>query len=955
MSTLGTIFNELIDSINTSQDVLDANLESIEKRNKARRRVAERIDRIRLFRKLLVNVRMNIELIQDNKESTLRIHQLRAVRDLIEFLENEGYGDWTGHFVQPCGSGKTVLYGTIARLMDVQTLVLVPRSNLIDQTKSDWVTVAGVDAKEIGIVNQNSNEIDAQFVITNYQMHLSRMRNDPKYRSKMKKCELVICDEAHRALGNATGESIDQLDEYNEESILTKQEERSENTVFRDIQKYTNKNALKLGFTATPSLLRKSVGDRFGYAISRLSYADLVRAGILVKFKVMQIPAVIVPGEVQTNITARQERKILDREEVYLKGLRALQQLRGKVREKLLPVAFCSSIRDCDKLNEVAKLLGMKSAIVTSREYLRHPQKDHLRDAEQKLLNGEIDFISSVDKLQIGWNFPVLNTILQFRATLSAAILTQQAGRVSRMASGKNVAYVIEPRWKRNRSTTSSEADTTIIFEDVIGKKESKSRQLLLDDLEEGEEDADPFYWEIKKDQGEPSQNDEKEKENAHGSSEFVSKKLRFHKIPLTLAEAFHVTGETNLDAICEGWDNTKLEFTKIPTLEENGTVKIENQICVGLNLYASFNGVSISVLKKAIEIAGLQPVAVALTGSNYVPVYRLVEIENLQEIQDQIQLAHLSKEGGDVIIEGFLCIGLSAYASFHGLSYDVLKKSVENAGLQPMNFALSSRGEVGGKKVEVYKKSDVETLPYVQKKRLPELDQSTAQVAIQGKTCTSLSAFSRLYSLDVTMLGKAAKEEGVKCIGRAIYHTKVVDVYEVSALNKLAYVHDRFNLPRLSMDGEITLKGERHVSLSSFCSKNGLSFAHFQRNITNVKPKGFALTSRGRKIKIYRESDITPYADAFLRIQKLPRVDAITAEVQIDGEICVGLNALCLLHPSLSMGSLERNLKKEGIYPIGKAQSFGFEIDVYNKESVFAVPYVKERLKVAHGGRRQT
>ncbi|MFH1444405.1 MAG: DEAD/DEAH box helicase family protein [Candidatus Peregrinibacteria bacterium] len=848
----------LVQRIESAEEVLDASLASIERRRG--RGVAEKIDRLRLFRKFLVNIRLNTGAFEQ-APIPLRINQLQALHDLIAFLEDEGNGDRVGYFVQPSGAGKTVLYGAVARLMDVRTLTLVPRSNLLEQVKRDWVETLGMQEDSIGLVGGEHDELGRKFTIANYQSHLSRMRRDPKYRREAQECELVLCDEAHKSLGDATAGSIDALDLEFDRS-MSRRDEQTEETTFAHLSKYTSRRALKLGFTATPRLIQKSVRDRFKTLISQTSYSGLVQSGILAKFKVMQIPAHIYPEEVGNGITLSQETHILSREEIYRKAVEALQRMRQEIHERLLPIAFCSSIRECDKLQAVADEQGLSSSIVTGREYRRKPREDHIGRAEMQLLNGEIDLIASVDKLQVGWDFPPLNTILQMRATLSAAILTQEAGRVSRIAPGKSIAYVIEPRWRRNRPSEQEISHGRII----IRRKDAaapEGRGLPQDiagisgQADSTEENATPFYWETTLDK-------RKKRRQWKGSAvepsedqpQVMNTKLKFHKTPLTLAEAFHVLGEKDVDAICEGWHGEPLRHGTVLSLDEQGMVKINGHVAVGLNAFASIHGLGVTAIQKEADERKLTPIGIALSYVHYVPVYKLCEIQALSYVRDRLELERLT-EGGEVLIGGCICVGASAYAKLHGLNDQLLNKHITAAGLKPVGDAISRNW-----KIPVYRKSDIETLPYVQKcSHLQQVDTSTHQITIDSKVCIGLRSFAQLYGLSCVTLERSVQEEGLQPSGRALHYTRTIDVFPIQQLEELQYVRDRRYLPKIDQaTAEVILQGHACIGLKAFCSLHpGLYHSQLVQEIeiAGIEHAGFAISKSGAKVKVYNKATV--------------------------------------------------------------------------------------------------
>src|SRR3989344_2414125 len=227
----------LMQSILEAEETLCAKHDIVAKNNH------EYLDRISLFRKLTANMRKNANVFRGSGMK-LRINQLQALMLLMNFLEHEGYGGRIGYFKQPTGAGKTILFGIIARLMDVKTLILVPRTNLLSQTKRRLENPVGFPEEDVVICDDRANLPDNQIVITTYQSHVSRMNDDPRYSNMVKTCELIICDEAHRSLGRQTQEAIEQLDgEFDDE--MTARDEELQQTVLEHIDQYASKAALK--------------------------------------------------------------------------------------------------------------------------------------------------------------------------------------------------------------------------------------------------------------------------------------------------------------------------------------------------------------------------------------------------------------------------------------------------------------------------------------------------------------------------------------------------------------------------------------------------------------------------------------------------------------------------------------------------------------------------------------
>ncbi len=422
--------------------------------------VTNRIASLQLRIKLLVRLRENLHIFDDSALE-LRINQLRGLNKLAEFLAESDLQKLSGYFRQPTGSGKTVLFGIITRLFDVRTLILAPRTNLLTQAKDELKDVVEIPEEHIGIVMATEQEMDTPITISTYQSHLSRMKSDVEYQKAMANLELIICDEAHRSMGDQTHQSIVKAESeligvYDNE--ISEEEEQAEQEALEQLAKMPGK-ALRLGFTATPILANKNVADYFGPCISEEKYSDMIAAGICVPYKLIRVDGTVTELDLDKAMTEEREAEILQREGTYRKLLGAyaetLQLFRDKKHESEYPmraVAFCVNIAECDRFAEEAKAMGMRSMIVTGREAKGKNSEAVIQEAEEKLTNGEIDLIITVKKLAEGWNYKPANAAIWARACTSPADVIQGIGRTGRayldpVYGKKNESFVFETRW----------------------------------------------------------------------------------------------------------------------------------------------------------------------------------------------------------------------------------------------------------------------------------------------------------------------------------------------------------------------------------------------------------------------------------------------------------------------------------------------------------------------------
>lgn len=420
------------------------------------------LGRLRLSRRLLLNIACNLGIL-DDLPINLRSSQLFAIKDLVDFLKNLGIGQLMGYLRQATGAGKTVLFGILVLLLDVKTLILVPSITLLHQTKKEFMEALGISEDDIGIVGDDLFETGKKITIATYASHRNMLfgtwDRDAQYRDAVGDCPFWVCDEGHRALGELTADSIKGVgtiyaEDEGEENLEEEQAQEDEVTA-ADLNDPRFVNILKLAFTATPQLQGKSVEDIFPTKVSEIGMDQLVAAHILVPYRVIPIEASVYEAEIKgVDISARKELEILERERVFEKLLEQFEDHREKIfaetGEVLKTAVFCRTISQCDAFLKVAEAMGFSAMVVTSRE-TKEGGDAVLREAEEKLLSGEIDFVITVNKLAEGWNFPPLNAAILARAILSPAVMIQACGRACRSFFDKRFAYIFEPDWKVTR------------------------------------------------------------------------------------------------------------------------------------------------------------------------------------------------------------------------------------------------------------------------------------------------------------------------------------------------------------------------------------------------------------------------------------------------------------------------------------------------------------------------
>ncbi|MGI8904817.1 MAG: DEAD/DEAH box helicase family protein [Solirubrobacteraceae bacterium] len=227
---------------------------------------------------------------------------------------------------------------------------------------------------------------------------------------------IVICDEAHTALGEKTSASI----------------RRWAGPIF-------------IGMTATGALIARHVTDLFPTQTSRFDLAQAARRGVISPLRCIRIPPgpgvrtiAKVPlrrGEVDTEFDQEMLAEILDQTPFNV----AIADL-YKTRFNGVPgVVYAAGVRHAYNVAQSFRDLGMKAQAV-SGETPKRQLAEILADYE----SGTIDVLVNAQLLAEGWNSPRATICMHLAPTASKRIYQQRVGRVTRRHPGKEAGIVID-------------------------------------------------------------------------------------------------------------------------------------------------------------------------------------------------------------------------------------------------------------------------------------------------------------------------------------------------------------------------------------------------------------------------------------------------------------------------------------------------------------------------------
>ncbi len=313
-------------------------------------------------------------------------------------------------FEHATGAGKTVAaVGFIDASRTGGILILTHRRNLVDQFIGE-ISERGYKERLRPALLDGRDDPDGPVTVETYQWFV---RNHKKISDAY---SIVICDEAHTALGEKTSACIRAWD----------------GPVF-------------IGMTATGALIARHVADLFPTQTSRFDLAQAARRGVIAPLRCMRIPPgpgvrtiAKVPlrkGEVDQDFDQEELAALLDQEPFNV----AIADL-YKTRFKDVPgVLYTAGVRHA---KHVAKAL--QDAGIVARAVSGETPKRELAEILAGFERGEVDVLCNAMLLAEGWNSPRATICMHLAPTASRRVYQQRVGRVTRRAPGKEAGLVVD-------------------------------------------------------------------------------------------------------------------------------------------------------------------------------------------------------------------------------------------------------------------------------------------------------------------------------------------------------------------------------------------------------------------------------------------------------------------------------------------------------------------------------
>src|SRR6188768_2212039 len=313
-------------------------------------------------------------------------------------------------FEHATGAGKTVAaVGFIDATRTGGVLILTHRRNLVDQFIGE-ISDRGYKERLRPPLLGDRDDPDGPVTVETYQWFV---RNHKKISDAY---SIVICDEAHTALGEKTSACI------------------------RDMP-----GPVYIGMTATGALIARHVADLFPTQTSRFDLAQAARRGVIAPLRCLRIPPgpgvrtiAKVPlrkGEVDQDFDQEELAALLDQEPFNV----AIADLYRSRFRKVPGVVYTAGVQHAKNIAKAFRDAGINAQAVSGET-----PKRELAEILAAFERGEVDVLCNAMLLAEGWNSPRATICMHLAPTASRRVYQQRVGRVTRRHPGKEAGIVID-------------------------------------------------------------------------------------------------------------------------------------------------------------------------------------------------------------------------------------------------------------------------------------------------------------------------------------------------------------------------------------------------------------------------------------------------------------------------------------------------------------------------------
>jgi superfamily II DNA or RNA helicase len=308
-------------------------------------------------------------------------------------------------FRHPTASGKTIAAaGFVEAARELGVLILTHRRLLVSQFKRD-LTAEGYATRFTDPILAGTRSLRPSPITIQTYAWFARHGQELDRTAY----HLVLCDEAHTALGEKTSAAIRAFHE-----------------------------PIFIGMTATEQLLAKQVSDVFPASVDDLPLADAARRGLIAPLRSLRVPPAaainsvpIVGGDFDEGALAA----ALDHQALNQAAASLYRDRFGATPG----IVYAAGVAHAYNLAQEFRATGLKAEAVSGRT-----PPAQLAETLAAYERGEINVLINAQLLAEGWNSPRATVCMHLAPTASRRVYQQRVGRIMRIHPRKEAGVVVD-------------------------------------------------------------------------------------------------------------------------------------------------------------------------------------------------------------------------------------------------------------------------------------------------------------------------------------------------------------------------------------------------------------------------------------------------------------------------------------------------------------------------------
>jgi superfamily II DNA or RNA helicase len=308
-------------------------------------------------------------------------------------------------FRHPTASGKTIAAaGFVEAARGLGVLILTHRRLLVSQFNRDLTTEGYGDRFSEPVLRGQKPPRKNPITIQTYAWFA-------RHGSELDRSayNLVLCDEAHTALGEKTSAAIRAFHE-----------------------------PLYIGMTATEQLIAKQVSDVFPASVDDLPLADAARRGLIAPLRNLRVPPAAAVNSVPIVGGDFEERALaaaLDHQALNQAAASLYRDRFGSTPG----IVYAAGVDHAYNLAQEFRAAGLKAEAVSGRT-----PPARLAETLAAYERAEINVLINAQLLAEGWNSPRATVCMHLAPTASRRVYQQRIGRIMRIHPRKEAGIVVD-------------------------------------------------------------------------------------------------------------------------------------------------------------------------------------------------------------------------------------------------------------------------------------------------------------------------------------------------------------------------------------------------------------------------------------------------------------------------------------------------------------------------------